>query len=184
MSQVLMEDKINVGYSEQCSKNNIIFINIGIQRRCRNNNIIITTVGPTIIYMTDGSSRPYSPSVRVRCKMEDVKLISGSIRWLIRSQCDVWHFVSFARRSTSEGILMMFPKKLNPQEFLLFAMKKYWLVHLSWNSRRSPSTCFCFNTAISNSTCSTEKIMIFCAKTRLIFTSLLYIRQIAPLLYC
>ena len=78
MSQVLMEDKINVGYSEQCSKNNIIFRNIGIQRRCRNNNIIITMVGP--IYMTDGSSRPYSPSVRVRCKLEDVKLISGSIR--------------------------------------------------------------------------------------------------------
>ena len=51
MSQVLMEDQINVGYSEQCSKNNIIFRNIGIQRRCRNNNIIITMVGPTIIYM-------------------------------------------------------------------------------------------------------------------------------------
>ena len=62
---------------------------IGIQRRCRNNNIIITMVGPTIIYMTNGSSRPYSPSVRVRCKLEDVKLISGSIRGLIRSQCDV-----------------------------------------------------------------------------------------------
>ena len=79
MSQVLMEDKINVCYSEQCSKNNIIFRHIGIQRRCRNNNIIITKVGPTI-YMTNGSSRPYSPSVRVRCKLEDVRLISGSIR--------------------------------------------------------------------------------------------------------
>ena len=88
MSQVWMEDKRNVGYSEQCSKNNIIFRHIGIQRRCRNNNIIITMVGPTI-YMTNGSSRPYSPSVRVRCKLEYVKLISGSIRWLIRSQCDV-----------------------------------------------------------------------------------------------
>ena len=52
---------------------------IGIQSRCRNNNIIITMVGPTI-YMTNGSSRPYSPSVTVRCKLEDVKLISGSIR--------------------------------------------------------------------------------------------------------
>ena len=37
-----------MGYSEQCSKNNIIFRHIGIQRRCRNNNIIITMVGPTI----------------------------------------------------------------------------------------------------------------------------------------
>ena len=80
MSQVLMEDKINVGYSEQCSKNNIIFRHIGIQRRCRNNNLIITMVGPTILYMTNGSSRPFSPSDRVRGKLEDVKLISGSIR--------------------------------------------------------------------------------------------------------
>ena len=79
MSQVLMEDKRNVGYSEQCSKNNIIFRHIGIQSRCRNNNIIITMVGPTIC-MTNGSTRPYSPSVRIRCKREDVKLISGSIR--------------------------------------------------------------------------------------------------------
>ena len=53
MSQVLMEDKINVGYSEQCSKNNIIFRNIGIQRRCRNNNIIITMIGPTKFYIHD-----------------------------------------------------------------------------------------------------------------------------------
>ena len=71
MSQVLMEDKRNVGYSEQCSKNNIIFRHIDIKRRCRNNNIIITMAGPTI-YMNNRSSRPYSPSVRVRCKLEDV----------------------------------------------------------------------------------------------------------------
>ena len=54
MSQVLMEDNINVGYSEQCSKNNIIFRHIGIQRRCRNNKILITMVGPTIIAVAFG----------------------------------------------------------------------------------------------------------------------------------
>ena len=80
MSLVLMKDKRNVGYSEQCSKNNIFLdIYIGNQRRCRNNNIIFTMVGLTI-YMTNGSSRPYSQSVWVRCKLEDVKLISGGIR--------------------------------------------------------------------------------------------------------
>ena len=36
-------------------------------------------IGPTI-YVTNGSSRPYSQSVGVRCKQEDVKLISGSIQ--------------------------------------------------------------------------------------------------------
>ena len=36
-------------------------------------------------------------------------------------------------------------------------MKKYCSVHLSWNTRRSPSIVLCFNTAISNSTRSTEK---------------------------
>ena len=37
-----------MGFSEQCSKNNIIFRHIGIQSRCRNKNILITMVGPTI----------------------------------------------------------------------------------------------------------------------------------------
>ena len=47
---------------------------------------------------------PYSQSVAVRCKLEDVKLISGSIQWLTGGQCDDWHFMSLTRRST-EGIL-------------------------------------------------------------------------------
>ena len=33
---------------------------------------------------------------------------------------------------------MLFPNKLNTQEFLFCAMKKYCSVHLSWNTRRSP----------------------------------------------
>ena len=52
---------------------------------------------------------------------------------------------------------MLFPNKLNTQEFLFCAMKKCSSVHLSWNTRRSPSIVLCFNTAISNSTRSTEK---------------------------
>ena len=75
---------------------------IGIQSRCGNKNILITmvhsrpqaTVGPT----------PYSQSVAVRCKLEDVKLISGSIQWPTGGQCDDWHFMPLTRRST-EGIL-------------------------------------------------------------------------------
>ena len=31
---------------------------------------------------------------------------------------------------------MLFPSKLNTQEFNVCAMKKYWPVHLSWNTRR------------------------------------------------
>ena len=50
-----------MGFSEQCSKNNIIFRHIGIQSRCRNKNTLITMVGPTIIFMTNGSSRPLCP---------------------------------------------------------------------------------------------------------------------------
>ena len=65
-----------------------IILFLGIQSRCRNKNILITMVGPAI-YMTNGISRPYSQSVGVRCKLEDVKLISGSIQLLIRRQCDV-----------------------------------------------------------------------------------------------
>ena len=57
----------------------IFFRHIGIQSRYSNKNILITMVGPTI-YMTNGSSRPHSKSVGVRCKLEDVKLISGSIQ--------------------------------------------------------------------------------------------------------
>ena len=33
---------------------------------------------------------------------------------------------------------MLFPNKLNTQEFLFCAMKKYCSVHLSWNTRCSP----------------------------------------------
>ena len=52
-----------MGFSEQCSKNNIIFRHIGIQSRGRNKNTLITMVGPTIIFTTNGSSMPYSQSV-------------------------------------------------------------------------------------------------------------------------
>ena len=54
--------------------------------------------------MTTNDSRPYSQSVAVRCKLEDVKLISGSIQWPTGGQCDDWHFMPLTRRST-EGIL-------------------------------------------------------------------------------
>ena len=47
---------------------------------------------------------PYSKSVAVRCKLEDVKLISESIQWPTGGQCDDWYFMSLTRRST-EGIL-------------------------------------------------------------------------------
>ena len=59
---------------------------------------------------------------------------------------------------------MMFPNKLNPQEILLCAMKKYWSVHLSWITRPTSSIFLCFNTAISNSTRSTEKNSFFARK--------------------
>ena len=91
----------------QCSKNNSISKHLehpNFQSRCGNKNILITKYGT--LYMTTGGSMsmPYSQSVGVFCKLEDVKLISGSIQWLTRSQCDVWHVMSLARRST-EGIL-------------------------------------------------------------------------------
>ena len=48
---------------------------------------------------------------------------------------------------------IFFPNKLNTQEFIYCAMKKYCSVRLSW---KTPSIFLCFNTAISNSTRSTE----------------------------
>ena len=45
---------------------------------------------------------------------------------------------------------ILFSNKLNTQEFLYCAMKKYGSVHLSWNMRLSPSIFLCFNTSISN----------------------------------
>ena len=57
---------------------------------------------------------------------------------------------------------MLFPSKLNTQEFIFCAMKKYWSVHLSWNTRRSPSVFLCFNTTISILTRSTEKHTHIC----------------------
>ena len=53
---------------------------------------------------------PYSQSFAVRCKLEDVKLISGSIQWPTGGQCDDWHFISLTRRST-EGILDVFTEQ-------------------------------------------------------------------------
>ncbi len=60
---------------------------------------------------------------------------------------------------------ILFPNKLNTQEFIYCAMKKYCSVHLSWNTRRSPLIVICFNTAISNSTRSTEKNKCYGRKT-------------------
>ena len=51
---------------------------------------------------------------------------------------------------------ILFPNKLNTQEFLYCAVKKYCSVRLFWNTRRSPSIFLCFNAAISNSTRPTE----------------------------
>ena len=62
---------------------------------------------------------------------------------------------------------MLFLNKVNTQEFLFCAMKKYCSVHLSWNMRRTPSIFLCFNTAISNSTRSTEKNRFYGRKTDL-----------------
>ena len=52
---------------------------------------------------------------------------------------------------------ILFPNKLNTQELFYCAMKKYWSVHLSWYTRRSPSIFLCFETSISNSKRSTER---------------------------
>ena len=116
--------------------------------------------------MTNGSSRPYSQSVGVRCKL-NWKISS----WLAVAFSD-WFGVSVIFDTSCNSrddprlkeYSMMFPNKLNPQEFLLCAMKKYWCVHLSWNTRRPPSIFLCFNTAISNSTRSTEKNRFFARK--------------------
>ena len=78
--------------------------------------------GPTL-YMTNGSSRPYSQSVGVRCKLEDVKLISGSSE---RFGVSVMFDTSCNARDDPrlKEYSMMFPNKLNPQEFLLCAYEE------------------------------------------------------------
>ncbi len=76
--------------------------------------------------MTTGGSMPYSQSVAVRCKLEDVKLISGSIQWPTGGQCDDWHVMFLTRRSTEGiGLLDVFSEqtKINTQEFLFCALK-------------------------------------------------------------
>ena len=88
----------------------------------------------------------------------------GSIQWLTRSQCDIWHFMFFTRWST-EGTLDFFSEQTKHTGFPFCAMKKYWSVHVSCNTRRSPSIFLCFNTAISNSTRSTEKNRFYGRKT-------------------
>ena len=60
---------------------------------------------------------------------------------------------------------ILFPNKLNTQEFIYCAMKKYCSVRLSWNTRRSPSIFICFKAAISNSTRSTENNILYGRKT-------------------
>ena len=105
--------------------------------------------------MTTGGSMPHSQSAAVRCKLEDVKLISGSIQWLTRSQCDVWHFMSLARRST-EGILDVVSEQTKHTgiPFLCYEEIRICPFVLEFST---PSVFLCFNTGISNLTRSTEK---------------------------
>ena len=96
-------------------------------------------------------------------------------RWLTRSQCDVWHFMSLTRRYT-EGILgdwlgvsVMFDTSCPSRDDILkwrntLCCLRANLTHrnsfyvlwkitdLSWNTRRSPSIFLCFNAVISNPT--------------------------------
>ena len=72
---------------------------------------------------------------------------------------------------------MLFPNKLNTQEFLFCAMKKYCSVHLSWNTRRSPLI-FSASTQPSQTRHARPKRSHFMGENRLIFTSLLKVRQI------
>ena len=103
----------------------------------------------------------------VRCNLEDVKLIRGSIQtsshWLGVSV--MFDTSCPSRDDPLKEYSILFPNKLNTQEFLYCAMKKYGSVHLSWNMRRSPSIFLCFNTAISNSTRSTENNRCYGRKT-------------------
>ena len=73
--------------------------------------------------------------------------------------------MSVTRRST-EGILDFVSEQTNHTGSPLYcAMKKYRSVQLPWNTRRSPSIFLCFNTAISNSTRSTENNRFYGRKT-------------------
>ena len=119
--------------------------------------------------MTTGGNMLYSQSVGVRCNLEDVQLISGSIQtfsdWLgvsvmVDTSCP-------SRDDPLKEYSILFSNKLNTQEFLYWAMKKYGSVHLSWNMRRSPLIFLCFNTSISNSTRSTENKKNYGRKTPL-----------------
>ena len=124
---------------------------------------------------------PYSQSVEVRCKLEDVKLISGSIQWPTGGQCDDWHFMPLTRRST-EGILDVVSEQTKHTgiSFLCFDVilicqfvPEYAMLAINLSLLQH-------NTAISNSTRSTEKNGFYGRKT-LIFASLLKISQIASL---
>ena len=110
---------------------------------------------------------PYSQSVGVRCNLEDVKLIRGSIQTF--SDClgvSVMFDTSCPSRDDPlKEYSILFPNKLNTQELLYCAIKKCGSAHLSWNMRRSPSIFLCFNTAISNSTRSTENNRLYGRKT-------------------
>ena len=117
--------------------------------------------------MTIGGNMPYSQSVGVRCNLEEVKLIIGSIQTFID-----WLGVSVmfdtscpSRDDPLKEYSILFSNKLNTHEFLYCAMKKYGSVHLSWNMRRSTSIFLCFNTSISNSTRSTENNRFYGRKT-------------------
>ena len=118
-----------------CTKNNIISIHLK-QTYCYPKRIWqhehVNHYGT--LYMTTGGNMPYSQSVGVRCNVEDVKLISGSIQWLTRSQCGVWHFImSFTRRST-EGILDFVSEQTKHTGIHWLCYEEYCSVRLSWNT--------------------------------------------------
>ena len=79
---------------------------------------------------------PYSQSVGVRCNLEGVKLIRGSIQTF--SDClgvSVMFDASCPSRDDPlNEYSILFPNKLNTQEFLYCAMKKCGSAHLSWNT--------------------------------------------------
>ena len=99
---------------------------------------------------------PYSQSVGVRCKLEDVKLTSGSFQWLTPSPCDCWHLMSLARRST-EWILDVVSEQT----------KHTWFPFLCYEETLIRDAChqsFSASTAISNSTRSTENNRFYVRK--------------------
>ena len=83
---------------ETCrSKNNI---SSGIQSRCGNKNILITCTWPPAAVCPIPSQFGFAAN----WNMSSWLAVAFS-DWLGVSVCDVWHFMSFTRRSTPEGIV-------------------------------------------------------------------------------